>query len=212
MKKNYFFIASIFLLLLSLVGFSDNLFFDVNQESNSDPKFIIHGLFMLAWFIIFVVQANFIRKGDYKAHTKWGIVGMLVGLGVVLSTFYVFVVVYEGWDAMPFFVKANRFFTTTFAAFVLMAYLDRKDAAKHKRFLYMGTLYIMGPVLDRVPGNLGVDIERLATFALIELVIWNSLFISLFIYDWKVLGRIHPISWMGAIWFYVIIGACIFLL
>ncbi len=145
MKKHYFSIVSIFLLLLSLIAFSDNLITDIGQESNSDPKFIIHGLFMLAWFIIFVVQANFIRKVDYKAHMKSGIVGMLVGLGVVLSTFYVFVAVYEGWDVMPFYVKANRFFTTTFAVFVLMAYLNRKDAAKHKRFLYMGTLYIMGP-------------------------------------------------------------------
>ena len=212
MEKNYFSIVSIFLLLLSLIAFSDNLITDVGQESNSDPKFIVHGLFMFAWFAILVIQANFIRKGDFKSHMKWGIAGMLIGLGVVLSTLYVFVVVYQGWEVMPFYVKANRFFTTTFAAFVLMAYVNRKDAVKHKRFLNLGTLFIMGPVLDRVPGNLGVDIESLATFALFEFVIWNSFFISLFVYDRITLKRIHPISWIGVIWFYIIWIACFFLL
>ena len=212
MKRHYYSIVSIILLLLSLIAFSDNLLTDAGQESNSDPKFIIHGLFMLAWFIIFVTQANFIRKGDYKSHMKWGITGMLIGLGVVLSTFYVFVIVYQGWNAMPFHVKANRFLTTTFAVLVLMAYVYRKDVIKHKRFLYMGTLYIMGPVLDRVPSNLGVNIESLATFALFESIIWNGFFISLFVYDWITLKRIHPISWIGVIWFYIIWSACFFLL
>ena len=55
MRKNYFFWASFFLLFLSVFAFSDNLFYDVKQESNSDPKFIIHGLFFLAWFIILVI-------------------------------------------------------------------------------------------------------------------------------------------------------------
>jgi len=69
MKKNYFFIISIFMLLLSVVAFSD-LFYDVKQKSNNDPKYIIHGLFCFAWFILFFVQTNFIRKKDYRAHVK----------------------------------------------------------------------------------------------------------------------------------------------
>jgi hypothetical protein len=211
MKKNYFFIASILLLLLSLLGFADNLFYDVNQESNSDPKFIIHGLFFLAWFIILVIQSGYISKGNYKAHMSLGIAGMLIGLGVVVSTFYVFVAVYEGWDVMPFYVKANRFFTTTFAVFVLLAYVNRKSVAKHKRYLYMGTLFILGPIIDRIPGNLGFEIESFISFTLYESVIWNSFFISLFVYDWITLKRIHPISWAGVIWFYIVWVVCFFL-
>lgn len=91
MKKYYFFIVSIFLLLLSLIAFSDNLITDIGQESNSDPKFLIHGLILFAWFIIVVVQSNFIRKGDYKANMKWGIAGMAVAMGVFVSIVYVFI-------------------------------------------------------------------------------------------------------------------------
>lgn len=130
MRKYYFQTASIFLLILSVIAFSDNLITDVGQKSNSDPKFIIHGLLMFAWFIIFVVQTNFIRKGDYKAHMKWGIAGMLVAIGVFLSTVVVFITAFKGWAAMPFFVKANRFFMLSFAVLVLLGYLNRQNGTK----------------------------------------------------------------------------------
>lgn len=202
MKKNYFIVAALILLLLSIIAFSDNLFTDIGQESNKDPKFIIHGLFFLAWFIILVTQSHLIRKGDYKAHRKCGMWGMWIAIGVVLSTFYVFYAVYEGWSAMPGFVKANRIFTVSFTVLVLMAYLKRKKPIAHKRYLYIGTVYTLGPVIGRVADKLGNGTEL--SFLLFELVIWNGLFISLLVYDWMTLNRIHKITWIGVLWFYVV--------
>ena len=193
----------LFLLFLSVFAFSDNLFYDVKQESNSDPKFIIHGLFFLAWFIILVIQTGYIRKGNYKAHRALGIAGMLIGLGVIISTFYVFVAVYKGWSVMPDYVKANRIYTTSFAVLVLLAYLNRKHGIKHKRYIYVGTLYVLGPVLDRVAGKL-MSFDSMTGVVLFETIIWNVLFLSLFVYDWRTLKKIHPISWVGFIWFYAV--------
>ncbi|RIW15075.1 hypothetical protein D0X99_11545 [Algoriphagus lacus] len=201
MPKNYFSWVSIFMLLLSLIAFSDNLFYDIGQESNSDPKFIVHGLFFLAWFVILVVQSNFIRKGDIRAHRKWGMWGMGIALGVILSTFYVFYAVYEGWEAMPGFVKVNRVFTVSFTVLVALAYWKRTYPALHKRFLFVGTFYVLGPVIDRVGGKLLG--ESLLNIVFVEGIIWNGLFISLFLYDKQTLKRIHPISWIGFIWFYI---------
>ena len=135
MKTYYFQVVSILLLVLSLIAFSDNLITDMGQESNSDPKFIIHGLIMFAWFIIFVVQANFIRKGNYTAHIKWGVAGMITAIGVFLSTVYVFIAIYKGWDATPFYAKANRIFMLSFAVLVLLGYLNRQNGTKHKRYI-----------------------------------------------------------------------------
>lgn len=202
MVKNYFSFVSIFLLILSLIAFSDNLFYDIGQESNSDPKFIIHGIFFLAWFIDLVIQSNFIRKGDVRAHRKWGIWGMGIALGVILSTFYVFYAVYEGWEEMEPFVKANRIFTFTFTILVGLAYWKRKNSVVHKRYLFVGTFYVLGPVIGRVADKLG-DGSDLG-YLLFEGFIWNGLFISLLVYDWKTLGKFHPITWIGFIWFYVI--------
>jgi hypothetical protein len=86
MKKNYFFIVSIILLALSFYAFSDNVITDVGQKSNSDPKFIIHGLFCFAWFSVLVFQAFYIRKGDYSMHKKVGIIGAWIAGGFIVST------------------------------------------------------------------------------------------------------------------------------
>lgn len=135
--------------------------------------------------------------------------GMLAAIGVFISTLYIFIVIYEGWDAMSPIVKANRFLMLSFALMVWLGYRNRKQPAWHKRFMYMATLYMFGPpILDRALGKLYGDIN----YELFSLIIWNSLFISLFIYDWITLKRIHPISWGGVIWFYSIWGACFFLL
>lgn len=198
MKKNYFFVAGIILLLLSLIAFSDNLITDVGQESNSDPKFIIHGIFMFAWFIIFVVQSKFIQKGSYNAHITWGIAGMIAAIGVIISTIFIFVSIYEGWDKLPFFAKANRFFLPSFALLVGLGYFKRKDTVKHKRLIYLATLYMLGPILDRASEHLYLDVY------IFNPIIWNSLFISLFIYDWITLRIIHRISYLGFLWFYVV--------
>lgn len=202
MAKNYFSWISIFLLILSLIAFSDNLFYDIGQESNSDPKFIIHGLFFLAWFIILVIQSNFIRQGNYLAHRTWGMWGMSIALGVILSTFYVFYTEFEGWEVMPSFVKANRVFTVTFAILVYLAYRYRKNAGLHKRYLFVGTFYVLGPVIGRVADKLGAADDT--TYLLFEAVIWNGLFLSLLSYDWQTIKKLHPISWLGFVWFYII--------
>ena len=202
MKKHYFFLATLVLLILSIIGFSDNLFTDVGQESNSDPKFIIHGLFFLAWFILLVIQSNFIRQRDHRAHMKWGLWGMGIAAGVIVSTFYVFYAVYEGWAAMPGHVRANRIFTVSFAILVYLAYVKRRVPNAHKRFLFMGTLYVMGPVIGRVAEKLG-DGSDLG-FILFEIIFWNAALISLVAYDWITLRRIHTITWVGSLWFYVV--------
>lgn len=200
MKKDYFFVASIFLLLFSVIGFSDNLFFDVKQPSNSDPKFIVHGIFMFAWFIILTIQTNFIRKGNYKAHMRWGAAGMIAAAGTVITTFYVFAMVYKGWDAMPFYVKANRFLMLSFALYVWLGYKNRKNPALHKRFLFLGTFFLLEPILSRFP----LDMLSDNAFYIFMFSIWNMFFLSFFAYDWKSLKKIHRITWMSYVWLYTV--------
>jgi len=198
MKKDYFFIVSIILLALSFFAFSDNVITDVGQKSNSDPKFIIHGLLCFAWFSLLVFQAFYIRKGDYATHKRVGILGGWIAAGVFISTVYVFVVIFESWAETWFVAKANRFFMASYALLIVLAFINKTKGLKHKRYIYLATIYMLGPILDRVAGKLDLDEIVFNT------VIWNLLFITLFRYDWITLQRIHPISWIGYIWFYVV--------
>jgi hypothetical protein len=207
----YFSITSALLLLLGLVAFSDNLLTDVRQPSNSDPKFVVHGLFGLAWSVLLVVQANLVRVRNIAMHRKLGIATMLVGVGVTLSTLYIFIVVWKGWDNMAIEVRANRLLLAGFALALLLAWLRRGRADWHKRLVFAGSFLMLGPVLSRAYDPLVVSwMEPLfpvftarvdeAGFLVFFFGAWVGFFLSLAVYDGKTLRRIHPVTIAGFAW------------
>ena len=198
MTKYYFIILSSLLLIFSFVAFSDNLITDIHQESNSDPKFIIHGLIMFAWFMTFVAQTYFILIKKYKTHMRFGRIGFVLAIGVFLSTLFVFIAVYKGWDAMEPFVRVNRLLMLSFATFILLAYIFRKNTIKHKRFIFWAIVLPIEPIMGRVSDFFLID-----NWMLFYFIVWHTLFASFFIYDWLTIKRIHAISWIGFAWFYV---------
>lgn len=198
MRAYYFSFVSVLLVALTVLAFSDNIFTDVRQESNFDPKFVVHGLFCLAWMILFAVQSNLIRSWNYRTHQRLGAATIVVAVGVFASTLYVFFAIWQGWAKLIFYARPNRFFLPSFAILVVLGYLFRKTPDLHKRFMYLATLYMLGPVLDRAGSPLGISP------LIVNPVIWNGLFLSLFVYDWMVLKRIHPITYIGFAWFYLV--------
>jgi hypothetical protein len=188
--------TSLLLLTLSIIAFSDNLFTDIDQPSNFDPKFVVHGMFWLAWLGIFAAQALLARSGNWRLHRRLGVAGFLAAIGVTLSTFVIFAAVWKGWDAMPPEVKANRILLPGYALCVLLAWRWRRHGDWHRRLSYVGTLFVLLPILDRASRRFGVSPEAFI------LVVWNGLFISLFAYDLAARRRIHPVSWGGFACFY----------
>lgn len=41
-----------------------------------------------------------------------------------------------------------------FCILILLAYVKQKNSVQHKRYLYIGTLDMLGPILDRVAGKI----------------------------------------------------------
>lgn len=212
MQKYYFSVISGIVLFLSLWGFSDNLFWKVDQPSNSDPKFVIHGLFCLAWMVAFFVQSTLIRKGDVRTHRKVGTWGLIAALGVAISTIYIFVVVWRGWDTMAIYIQANRILLPSYAVLLMLAYRYRSRPDWHKRLVCIATLFMLEPVLSRAfdpidPWLLDYTDEQVdGWWWIFFLVTWNGLVLSLFAYDWSTLRRIHPVTIAGVAWFYAIWG------
>jgi len=209
--RNYFSVVGVLLLVLSIVAFSDNLFTDVGQPSNSDPKFVVHGLFGLAWYVLLAVQANLVRVRNVKLHMTLGVAAFVVALGVAITTVYIFVVLWTGWDRMAPDVRANRLLLPGFAACVFLAWLLRRRPDWHKRLLFVGTFLMLGPVLGRTYDPLVVSWLKplfpafTARFdeALYQTFFWSGwtgFFLSLSIYDRRILGRVHPATAAGAGW------------
>ncbi|SMG39605.1 hypothetical protein SAMN05661096_02646 [Marivirga sericea] len=192
--KNYFFGLSITIFIMSVIAFSDNWLTDVGQTSNSDPKMIVHGLIMFAWTIVLIIQTNHIRKLNIAQHKKLGITGFLIAVLMLLSINYL---AYLGPDfnQLPFFGKANRIFVPVFALMLLFAYLNRYNKLLHQYFIFVGMLLCMEPILSRFCANL--DLSPMV-FAF---PIWLGLWISIFMYDIILRRKLHPILYLGFIFF-----------
>ncbi|MBN8481332.1 MAG: hypothetical protein J0L88_07065 [Xanthomonadales bacterium] len=208
----YFSITSVLLLVLSVVAFSDNLFTDVGQPSNRDPKFIVHGIFGLAWYVLLATQANLVRVRNLRLHRKLGIATFLVAIGVTLSTLWIFVVLWKGWNAMGPEVRANRLLLPGYAACLWLAWRWRAQPDRHKRLVFTGTFFMLGPVLSRVYDPLVVSwMEPLfpeftrhfdeSGFLVFFFGAWIGFFVSLALHDWKTLRRVHAVTSAGFAWF-----------
>lgn len=212
MDRGYFLWVGLILLGLTLIGFGDNLVTDIHQPSNSDPKFIVHGLFCLAWMIILPAQAALIRGGNPRLHRRLGTAAMLVLAGVVLSTAFVFWAVWKGWPAMSPEVKANRLLLPGTALLGWLGYRNRRQPDTHKRLMLAATFFMLGPILGRTFDPLLLPFvgdwpePRIdALFLVYFPLVWSGFFLSLLVHDWRRLGRIHPVSgWsflaFGLIW------------
>jgi hypothetical protein len=213
-RSSYFFGISLLMLGLSLIAFSDNLFTDVGQASNRDPKFVVHGLFGLAWYVLLVVQTGLVRQDRWRQHQRLGVAGFGVALGLALSTLVIFAVVWKGWAAMPLTVRANRVFLLGFLAFLLLAWQRRRQPDWHKRLIIGATFFMLGPVLSRSFDPLVISwlepllnalhaspelmrtVDRLG-FELYLFGVWTGFFLSLLVHDASTLRRLHPASLAG---------------
>lgn len=214
LRKHYFPCIAGLLLFLSVWGFSDNLIYDIGQPTNGDPKYVVHGLFCLAWMVVFLAQALLIRSRNVSAHRQLGIAAMTIAAGVTISTLVVFVSVWKGWDAMSPLVRANRLLLPTFTLFIALAFAHRRRPDRHKRFMLLGSLMMMEPILSRgfdpiEPLLSGMTDARVDLYWWVFFVfVWNALFASLAIYDASTDRRIHPITIAGYAWFCTIWGIC----
>ncbi|WP_188460403.1 hypothetical protein [Marivirga lumbricoides] len=197
MKKNfyttnYFFGLSIVIFIMSLIAFSDNMITDVSQASNSNPFMIIHGLIMFSWTIVLIIQTNHIRKLNLTQHKKFGIIGFIIAILMLLSINYLAYTEPDFVD-LPFFGKANRIFVPVFAFMLLFSYLKRHNKVLHQYLIFAGMLLCMEPILSRFCGNLGLNPIVYAA------PIWILLWISFFIYDIAARRKLHPLLYGGLI-------------
>lgn len=73
LKRDQFFFYFNLLILVIVVGaFGVNGVVNYEDLPPISTIVIIHGIFMFAWYLLVVVQANFIRQRNYKIHMILG--------------------------------------------------------------------------------------------------------------------------------------------
>lgn len=204
-RSLYFPVVTTLILAMSLLAFSDNLVTDIGQPSNSDPKMVVHGLFALAWVVLFAVQAWLVFFGRTASHRRVGPWGFVAGAGLLTTTAFVFYTSFRGIPAMTSEVVANRLLLPVFAVSTYLAWRNRQRPERHKRYLIIGTFALLSPIIVRDFGPLFIFYypdpgAKEADFAFFTFFLgtWSALIASLWVHDWLILRRVHAITIIGS--------------
>lgn len=173
----YFPAVGIFLFVLSIIAFSDNLFTDVGQPSNSDPKYLLHGAFAFTWFGFLAIQPMLVARGKLATHRRIGTFGFAAAAGLVLSTIYIRVVLVSESGSLAGLALVNTILMTFAAIGLAFAYRFRNRPEVHKRLVVISTFLILFPITDRVGGNLGISPMIVSPLIIL------GLFLSLIVHD-----------------------------
>lgn len=196
-RRNFFLTMSILFPIISFVGFGFRHLF----PSSFQPLHWIahvHGALMGLWIISFLLQNILAARGNLKFHRQLGY--YLTGLAVMLWISMIIVTIRprlafpppigdDTWNVLLIQLSLMNLF----ALFTAWGILVRKDAASHKRLLFLGTVVLLQAAVDRM-----VFLPWIYETTYIRYIYFNiMLLLPLVIHDFRAIGRIHKITVTG---------------
>jgi hypothetical protein len=210
---HYFFVVmAILFIVFAVVGFGQDYQLIYAQHITLYWFDNIHGALLTAWLLVFLTQTILAAIGKFKFHRQLGqfsaVLGVLVwaSMGIVIFHAHIGYPFHTNisWDEVLFlFLTMNLF-----GLFFTWGIIVRKNAAAHKRLLFLATLVLISAGFNRMLLYAGVDptlhwsfLPRIATPSLSGAPNWSAfslyndlLLIPLFVYDLVTLKRIHKIT------------------
>ena len=212
----YFFVvmASVFI-IMAVIGFGEDYHTFYTQHITVNWFAHVHGVLLTGWLLVFLTQAILVVKGNLKFHRQLGQFSVVLGVLVWISMGIVIFHAHIGYPlhsniswaiVMLLFMTMNLF-----GLFFTWAVIKRKNAAAHKRLLFLATLVLIAAGFNRILLYGGIDptlhwlsISGIANVSLSGmpnmsaiLLYDDLLLIPLFIYDFVTLRSIHKITLIG---------------
>lgn len=152
----------------------------------------VHGALFTLWIALLVAQVALIAAHRPRWHMRLGVAGMFLAPLMLVTGFATLVgAIKRGFVPPPvlrFIATVDTLMLSLFAFFVLWAFLARRDAPSHKRFILFATFIIIGPAIARWP---------IAANAIAFHVFLNSFPALLVIYDLWTRRSLHRATAWG---------------
>lgn len=161
----YFYPATACLLLvITIYGFKN--FFFHGKAFHGGPLnpaiktlLIVHGIAMLAWILLFIIQPTLIAMRKHKLHRKLGTFGAILALA--LTVMGIFVAIHANQQMPPdmllYGLTPTQFFYIPFTSIVVFGVLVglavwmRKTPAAHRSLMLVATLSALSAAMGRIP-------------------------------------------------------------
>jgi len=160
--RRFYIIAAAVMLLFTAAGFRNFLLHgkavDGNITAQIVPLVVIHGIAMMGWVIVFLVQCALIQSGRRKLHLAIGPFGALLGMAIVILGPIVAMLsvhfnpaTYQNLGGPKFFLAVMFMQMLAFGTFVRLGWFYRRKPGIHRPMMLLATLVIQSGSLSRTP-------------------------------------------------------------
>ena len=153
----------------------------------------LHGMIMVSWLGLAIVQNRLAASGDLVSHRKIGWIGAVLVAGIVCLASFTGIMALKRGTEPPFFSEAYFLALTqvdavVFGGLVFAAIARRKDTESHRRLMIGAMVLITEPAFGRLLPMPFMNGMGEWAVLLLQLTILSVLAA----HDRRVLGRIHP--------------------
>lgn len=202
-ERKFFLTMTVILAIVVLVGFSRSFFLSPlfpGWPAPGEPFFRWHGTAFAAWFALLVVQASLISGRRVQLHRRLGVAGACLAAAMVvlgIAGALIGATRPGGFIGSPIpplvFLVIPLVEMPLFGTLVGLAIWKRNVAQSHKRLMLIASITLTSAALARWP-VIGAG-GPLGFFGAVDVFL-----VALALWDWKSLGRLHPVTkWAGAI-------------
>ena len=194
----YFRVMAYILLAIIIAGFGSVQLLAPSMAGPLSGIVMLHAAVFLGWYALLIIQPKLIERGDIALHRKIGVASLALALAIIVVGFFVIQGAYArpGWSIAGLSRDASAIIPTIdivlFALFYGLAFANRSTPAAHKRLMLLAGLIMIDPAASRLVLALGGPPPMIA---LLEI----ALFLSLPIYDYRSLKRVHWASLFGVL-------------
>lgn len=160
----------------------------------------LHGVAMVAWLGLMVIQPTLVQQGNAALHRKLGWTGVALAVAIfVLGSFVGIKSLQNGTQppffTQPYFLALTQVGVVIFAGLVAFAIAKRRETEWHRRLLVGAMVALMEPALGRIlPMPFIMPWGEWAVLA-----IQLGVMVLVMRHDGRTLGRVHPATLIAAL-------------
>ncbi|TAI47836.1 hypothetical protein [Flagellimonas allohymeniacidonis] len=162
-EHNFFTGTGIWYLITVFWGFAPSFYLSKYFE-NPDPlpnHLVIHGIVFTIWTLLYAVQVFLIRNKNFRVHQVFGIFGLCI-LMLMIPT-GIFPSIYKVYAGTTTIDSAGHNVFRLSSGYILfaLAFIYRKKAFLHKRFMLGGMVMLMSAAVFRISFDLNLQDSQL---------------------------------------------------
>ena len=202
-ERRFYSRMALFLVAVVFIGFAPSFYLrDMVPSPRPNPTLplsvLLHGGIFTLWMLAIVAQTQLVAAGRRDVHMKLGVATVLLAIALIPIMYLTSVWQVARANQPPFtdpltWTIIPLAVIVPFAVLIWQGWAHRRNAQWHKRaMLSAAILVVAGPAVGRLP----IAPPTLGGFTFI-LLLGLALFVPLFLWDRRTLGRTHPATWLG---------------